>query len=149
MATPYYLAFTDEEQSISVLYTPVETTGKKDVEFTQYLVEGAASEDGEIEHGWVEILKEDDVILETKVGITTVNDPDTTVIELVPKYANISVLGTVYEPAPIPTPEDYVPVPYPAPNYGVNVLVIDGEDATPLKPYAVMPTPFPMRIWAE
>ena len=149
MAIPYYLAFTDEAQSISVLYTPVETTGKKDVEFTQYLVVGTPDEDGEIEDFWTETLEEGDVILETKVGITTVDDPDTTVIELVPKYSNISVLGTVYEPAPIPTPEDYVPEPYPAPNYGVNVLVLDSEDATPLEPYAVMPTPFPMRIWAE
>jgi hypothetical protein len=69
------------------------------------------------------------------------------VITITPNYANISVLGTVYKPAPIPTPDDYVPVPYPAPNWGVNVLVIDGEDATPILPYAVEPT-LPQRIWA-
>ena len=69
-------------------------------------------------------------------------------ITVTPNYANISVLGTVYEPAPIPTPKDYVPVPYPAPNWGVNVLVIEGEDATPLEPYAVQPNPFPQRVWA-
>ena len=65
-----------------------------------------------------------------------------------PNYANISVLGTVYEPAPEPTPDDYVPVPYPAPNYGVNVLVLDSEDPAPLEPYAVQPSPFPQRVWA-
>jgi hypothetical protein len=65
-----------------------------------------------------------------------------------PLYQNISVLGTVYEPAPEPIPEDYVPVPYPAPNYGVNVLVLDGEDSASLEPYAVTPSPFPQRVWA-
>jgi hypothetical protein len=103
--TPYYLAFTDEAQSISVLYTTTPPV---------------VDEDGKI------------------IAEETVT----------PNYANISTIGTVYEPAPIPTPEDYVPVPYPAPNFGVNVLVIDGEDASPLEPYAVMPSPFPQRIWA-
>jgi len=107
--TPYYLAFTDEAQATSVLYTTTITPPVVDI-------------DGK------EISPE--------------------VITVTPNYANISVLGTVYEPAPIPTPEDYVPVPYPAPNYGVNVLVIDDEDAEPLMPYAVMPSPFPQRIWA-
>jgi hypothetical protein len=70
------------------------------------------------------------------------------VITLTPNYANINYLGTVYEPAPIPTPDDYVPVPYPAPNYGVNVLVLEGEDTTPILPYSVQPIPFPQRVWA-
>jgi hypothetical protein len=70
------------------------------------------------------------------------------VITLTPNYANINYLGTVYELAPIPTPDDYVPVPYPAPNFGANVLVIDGEDATPILPYSVQPSPFPQRVWA-
>ena len=70
------------------------------------------------------------------------------VITLTPNYINFDVLGVVYEPAPIPTPEDYVPVPYPAPNYGVNVLVLEGEDPTPILPYSVQPSPFPQRVWA-
>ena len=65
-----------------------------------------------------------------------------------PNYMNIDTIGTVYEPAPIPTPEDYVPVPYPAPNWGVNVLLLDGENAEPLQPYSVQPSPFPQRVWA-
>lgn len=66
-----------------------------------------------------------------------------------PNYQNISVLGTVYEPAPEPVPEGYVPVPYPAPNYGVNVRLVEGvEDPAPLLPYSVQPTPFPQRVWA-
>ena len=67
--------------------------------------------------------------------------------QVTPNYQNIDVLGTVYEPAPIPTPEDYVPVPYPAPNYGVNVLVLDNEDAEPLQAYAVQ-IDVPQRVWA-
>jgi hypothetical protein len=105
MATPYYLAFTDEAQANSVLYTTTPAV---------------VDEDGEI------------------IAEETVT----------PNYSNISTIGTVYEPAPIPTPEDYVPVPYPAPNYGVNVLVLENEDAEPLMPYAVMPSPFPQRVWA-
>lgn len=70
------------------------------------------------------------------------------VVYINPNYINISVLGTVYEPVPEPVPEDYVPVPYPAPNYGVNVLVLDGEDTTSLQPYAVQPSPYPQRVWA-
>ena len=70
------------------------------------------------------------------------------IITLTPNFQNISVLGVVYEPAPEPIPEDYVPVPYPAPNYGVNVLVIEGEDSAPLVPYAVQPSPYPQRTWA-
>lgn len=66
-----------------------------------------------------------------------------------PNYQNISVLGTVYEPAPQPMPDDYVPVPYPAPNYGVNVRLVEGvEDSAPLLPYSVQPSPFPQRVWA-
>jgi hypothetical protein len=111
MSTPYYLAFTDEAQAQSVLYTYHPATYELDA-------------DG----------KPTDVVITEEYWT--------------PNYANISTLGTVYEPAPVPLPDPYVPVPYPAPNYGVNVLVIDGEDATPIKPYAVMPSPFPQRVWA-
>ena len=108
MATPYYLAFEDEAQATSVLYTTTVTP---------------------------EVLDEEgNVITEEVITVT-------------PNYANIDVLGTVYEPAPIPTPEDYVPIPYPAPNYGVNVLVLQSEDPAPLAPYAVNPT-LPQRVWA-
>jgi hypothetical protein len=66
---------------------------------------------------------------------------------LKPNYQNISVIGTVYKKAPIPTPDDYEPVPYPAPNYGVNVLLLDGEDIEPLRPYICEPKK-PVRVWA-
>ena len=94
---------------------------------------------------------------------TTTVDEQGEVVSTTPNYQNIDVLGVVYEPipiptpenyvsapypAPIPTPDDYVPVPYPAPNYGVNVLVLDDEDSSPLVPYAVQPSPYPQRVWA-
>jgi hypothetical protein len=109
MANPYYLAFTDEAQSISVLYTTTVTPAS-------------------IYQNFQEVIPE--------------------VVTVTPNYQNINVLGTVYEPAPIPTPDDYVPVPYPAPNYGVNVLVLESEDPAPLLPYSVQPSPFAQRIWA-
>jgi hypothetical protein len=64
-----------------------------------------------------------------------------------PNYQNISVIGTVYQRPPEPTPEDYEPIPYPAPNYGVNIRLLDDEDIAPLRPYMVYPTN-PIRVWA-
>jgi len=103
--TPYYLAFTDEAQATSVLYTTTPA-----------------------------VLDEDGTIIAEET--------------ITPNYINIDTIGVVYEPAPEPVPEDYVPVPYPAPNWGVNVLLLDGEDAEPLQPYSVQPSPFPQRVWA-
>lgn len=68
---------------------------------------------------------------------------------LKPIYQNIDILGVVYQPAPDPIPEDYEPVPYPAPNYGVNVRVVEGEDPSLIQQYSVSPQPFPQRVWAE
>lgn len=65
-----------------------------------------------------------------------------------PNFQNIDILGIVYEPRPEDAPEDYEPVPYPAPNYGVNVRVMDSEDSAPLEQHKVDPTPFPQRVWA-
>ena len=79
---------------------------------------------------------------------TTTVDEQGEVVSTTPNFQNIDVLGVVYEPAPEPIPEGYVPVPYPAPNFGVNVLVLEGEDATPILPYSVQPSPFPQRVWA-
>jgi hypothetical protein len=64
-----------------------------------------------------------------------------------PNYANIDVIGTVYQRPPELTPEGYVPIPYPAPNFGVNIRLMDDEDIEPLKPYIVQPK-HPVRVWA-
>jgi hypothetical protein len=66
---------------------------------------------------------------------------------LQPNYQNISVIGTVYQRPPEPTPKDYVPIPYPAPNFGVNIRLMEDEDIEPLKPYIVQPK-HPVRVWA-
>ena len=66
---------------------------------------------------------------------------------LTPNYQNISVLGTVYQRPPIPTPKDYVPIPFPPPNYGVNIRLLDNENIEPLRPYIVELTD-PIRVWA-
>jgi len=136
-----YLKFSSKTEADSVLYTKVETAGKKDVEYTQYLVEGAATEDGEVEHGWVDTLAEGDVVLDTKVGTTTVKDTDTTVITLEPKFANIDVVGTIYKTVA----EGEEPVAYDG--YHVNVRLVGSEDASTLTPFSVVPS-VPRRTWA-
>ena len=65
----------------------------------------------------------------------------------IPKYQNIDVIGTVYQPPPEIVLEDYVPIPYPAPNFGVNIRLMDDEDIEPLKPYIIEPK-HPIRVWA-
>ena len=67
--------------------------------------------------------------------------------EITPKYQNISVIGIVYQRPPEPTSTDYVPIPYIAPNYGVNIRLLENEDIEPLRPYMVEINN-PIRIWA-
>ena len=66
--------------------------------------------------------------------------------ELVKNYINTDVIGIIYEPAPDPVPEDYVPVPYDG--WYVNVRVVEHEDPAPLEPFSIDPQPYPIRIWA-
>ena len=67
--------------------------------------------------------------------------------EMTPNYQNISVIGTVYQRPPETIPENYVPIPYPPPNYGVNIRLLEDEDIEPLRPYMVEPKN-PIRVWA-
>ena len=106
----FYLAFQDEAEANSVLYTVTPAVVEVDPETGEEVVVQEAT---------------------TK-----------------PNYQNIDVLGTVYRPRPEDAPEDYEPVPYPAPNYGVNVRVLEGEDPTPLQAHSTNPAPFPQRVWA-
>lgn len=59
-------------------------------------------------------------------------------------YANIDVLGVLYERAPEDAPEGYEPVPLDG--WHVNVRLVPDEDQTPLEPFAVIPT-LPRRVW--
>jgi len=63
----------------------------------------------------------------------------------VPNFVNIDTIGVIYEPAPDPVPEGYVPVPYDG--WFVNVRVVS-EDPEPLLPFSIDPQPYPIRIWA-
>ena len=76
-----------------------------------------------------------------------VMDEDGNVIEAEytkPNYINIDTLGVLYEKAPDPLPDPYVPVPLPG--WHVNVRVMPGEDAAALEPFGIQPTQ-PRRVW--
>lgn len=62
-----------------------------------------------------------------------------------PNYANIDVLGVLYELHPVDAPEDYEPIPLEG--WHVNVRVVDDEDAAALQPFSVVPT-LPRRVWS-
>ena len=104
------LSFTDEAQSLPILYTIIPTEYELDSE-------------------------------------GKVTDVVKTESYLQPNYQNISVIGTVYQRPPIPTPPDYEPIPYLPPNYVVNIRLLDDEDIEPLRPYIVQPRK-PVRVWA-
>ena len=67
------------------------------------------------------------------------------IVSWTPNFVNIDTIGVIYEPAPDPLPEGYVPVPYDG--WFVNVRVVS-EDPEPLLPYSIDPQPYPIRIWA-
>lgn len=66
---------------------------------------------------------------------------------LQPNYQNISIIGKMYKRPLGPITDDYVSEPYPNPNYGVNIRLMDEEDIGPLKPFIVQPKN-PIRVWA-
>lgn len=66
-------------------------------------------------------------------------------VTLTPKYTAIDMIGTIYEPAPDPVPEDYQPVPYP----GYHVNVRNTAEMPELANFVVTPSPAtPLRVWA-
>lgn len=60
-------------------------------------------------------------------------------------YANIDVIGTIYESQVITDP-DNLPEPVALDGWHVNVRVVAGEDDTSLVPYSIVPTQ-PRRVW--
>ena len=62
-----------------------------------------------------------------------------------PNYANIDVIGTIFEGGEWDTEGNVVTEPVALDGFHVNVRVID-EDPTPLEPFAVIPTT-PRRVW--
>ena len=66
-------------------------------------------------------------------------------VTLTPKYTAIDLIGTIYEPAPDPVPENYKPLPYTG--YHANVRNIG--PAPELDAFVVTPPPVtPLRVWA-
>lgn len=61
-----------------------------------------------------------------------------------PNYANIDILGTLYEP--VVDPEATPVAPVALDGYHVNVRVVAGEDEAPLLPFSITPAA-PRRIW--
>jgi len=66
-------------------------------------------------------------------------------VTLTPKFTAVDMIGTIYEPAPDPVPENYKPLPYTG--YHANVRNIG--PAPELDVFVVNPTPVtPLRVWA-
>lgn len=66
-------------------------------------------------------------------------DDEGGVIETLPRYRCIDVIGTLYDVVDEMTT--------PLEGWHVNVRLMDGEDPAPLEPYAVQPT-HPRRVFA-
>jgi hypothetical protein len=84
-------------------------------------------------------------ILYSEIPVEWNEDGAPTFWTIQPNYANIDVLGTLYEKQDIPDPEN-PPPPIPIPGWHVNVRVVEGEDGEPLVPFEVHPE-FPRRVW--
>jgi len=66
-------------------------------------------------------------------------------VTLTPKFTAVDMIGTIYEPAPDPVPENYKPLPYTG--YHANVRNIG--PAPELDAFVVTPSPVtPLRVWA-
>jgi hypothetical protein len=62
-----------------------------------------------------------------------------------PLFANVDVIGVIYEPMPDPLPEP-PPEPVAMEGWHVNVRVVAGEDGEPLQQFSVVPQS-PRRVW--
>lgn len=62
-----------------------------------------------------------------------------------PLYRNMDFLGALYYPLSEGASD---PLPYPSPNYSVNVRLTPGENPEPLKPFVTQLSIFPQRVWA-
>jgi hypothetical protein len=79
-------------------------------------------------------------------GEEPLTPPEPFVPEYVPNFANIDVLGTIYEQQEIIDPED-PPEPIALEGYHVNVRATLSEDTSALTEFSVTPQS-PRRVWA-
>lgn len=144
MSQDLYLKFTDEAAATAVLNEAVQKQARKEITFTQYLIQGEPDEDGDVENYVTAEPQEGDVILDSWPVTTEVDDPENTTVEYRPLYANISTIGIIYKPTG-ETDAEGNPVMAALDGWHVNVRVVS-EDPTPLQQYAVTPT-LPVRVW--
>jgi hypothetical protein len=142
----YMVVFADEDEAYSVLYELVPITHqqvRKDVEVTNYLIKGDA--DSNFEDYTTTTLQDGMEVLDSWPIVVGAIDPDAPTTMLIPKYKAIDMIGTIYEPAPDPVPENYKPLPYTG--YHANVRNIG--PAPELDAFVVSPSPVtPLRVWA-
>ena len=77
---------------------------------------------------------------------TDPENPIATAWEPRPNYANIDTIGVIYEGGEWDDEGEVVTEPVALDGWHVNVRLVDGEDAKPLKKYTVTPSA-PRRVW--
>lgn len=150
MWTDMYLKFADEAEANAVLYTKQRPAGYEyaDQEVDVFVYQ---TDRGEYTTQ-VEVAPEDlgllgYTYLRTEKRMVQVDpSPDGGEWDMKPNYMNIDTIGVIYEPQPIPDPEN-PPTPIPYDGWFVNVRVLATEDAAPLEPFSIDPQPYPMRVW--
>jgi hypothetical protein len=85
--------------------------------------------------------KKEEVIIDEEGGEVIILVPDLSK----PLFANVDVIGVIYEPMPDPLPEP-PPEPVAMEGWHVNVRVVAGEDGEPLQQFSVVPQS-PRRVW--
>jgi hypothetical protein len=85
-------------------------------------------------------------VLYTKVPTEWDEEGEPTEFYDKPNYANIDVIGVIYEGGEWDAEGKTIVEPAALQGWHVNVRLVEGEDPTPLEQYAVTPTT-PRRVW--
>ena len=85
--------------------------------------------------------KKEEIVTDEEGGEVIILVPDLSK----PLFANIDTIGIIYEGGEYGADGEVITEPVALEGWHVNVRVID-EDATPLEPFAVVPTS-PRRVW--
>jgi hypothetical protein len=148
MYTDMFLKFADEAEANAALFTIVPSgfPATKTVPGTKYLVKGTAEND--FEDYTTSNPPEGAEVLDSWPEDQEVVDPDAPPQEiLVPKYAAVDIIGTIYKPTGEMIQTDEGEVPEMAPLDGWHVNVRHTAEAPELDAYKVAPKS-PVRGWA-
>jgi hypothetical protein len=143
--TDYYLAFPDEATAKSVIFNATQVPGIKEVQDTEYLIQGEIDEDGERDD-YTQVgtePPEGKVVLDSWPHTSYENDYENMVTEYSNVFVNTSVIGLIYKPTGEVDTEGY-PVMVPIEGYHVNVR--SSEELPELEQYRAFPET-PMRVW--